>query len=221
MKPGSPAWNDVAYRSDFERRGLSYFPQSFKTWFTRSEKELLNSHEFRGVMLEYASIEEWWRVGELRWNRKLWFPYVRILQWSLVPLFGILFYVRFKNKPGSPMKNTKEDWKREYDRWKASANSGDFDEYYTFMYNESKLFTKPPETIVKQAPSVEKLQQWQSKTFQGQADQMLMQKFGGLKASTSTNTNEDTYTNVGTYTNTNTNRNTRKRDPTLDAKDPY
>ena len=178
MKPGSPVWNQVAFRSDFERRALSYWPQTFKTWFGRTEKELLNSHDFRGVMLEYASIDEWWRIGELRWNRKLWFPYVRMLQYSIAPILGLLFYIRFTNKPGSPGTVTSEEWEKEYQDWKHMLKSGDADEYYMIQYNESKLFTKRAEPTQFKPKTGDELVELQKRTWQGQADQMAMSRYG-------------------------------------------
>ncbi|ETO03788.1 hypothetical protein RFI_33614, partial [Reticulomyxa filosa] len=47
MEPNSSGWNELAYRSEFERHSIKHWPETMKQWFVRSDEELLNSHDFR------------------------------------------------------------------------------------------------------------------------------------------------------------------------------
>ena len=151
MRPGSSEWNKWAFRSELERKTLKYWPRAMSTWFLRREEELLHSHEFRCKMMEHSALDEYWRLGELRWNRKLWEPYLRIGTWVIAPVLGAAATWWYRRAIGY---RTNQQFTDEYKRWKQTCAVGEGDEHYMFSWRDSLQKRRPP-PVVSPAMSVE------------------------------------------------------------------
>ena len=151
MRPGSSEWNKWAFRTELERKTLKYWPRAMCGWFLRREEELLNSHEFRCKMMEHSALDEYWRLGELRWNRKLWEPYLRIGTWVVAPVLGAAATWWYRRAIGY---RTDSQFREEYKRWKQTCAVDQGDEHYMFSWRDSLQKRRPP-PVVSPAMSVE------------------------------------------------------------------
>ena len=111
----------------------------------------------------------------MRFDRKMWRPYIRVIQWVFAPLSAL--YLHWTLKKINP--RTDEDWKRERIKWKHKLKTGDADDYYMFGV-QSKIFQKGPastesniSTISGTVPSGDDMAKLQSKSVRYQFEAAL------------------------------------------------
>mmetsp|Transcript_55976 Transcript_55976/g.89099 ORF Transcript_55976/g.89099 Transcript_55976/m.89099 type:complete len:471 (+) Transcript_55976:12-1424(+) len=174
MRPGSEEWNRWAFRGDFERKALKYWPEAAKIWFVRSEEELVNCHDFRCKMLEHSAMDEYWRLGELRWNRKLWEPYTRIGTWVIAPIFAFVMTWWYRRAVG---KRSRSQFDDEFSRWKQTAAKDQGDEHYMLAWRDTLQKRRPP-PVVSPAMSVEEHESRRGRTISYHAERLMRGKPG-------------------------------------------
>eukprot|EP01083_Nonionella_stella_P098534 277129_1 len=174
MRPGSEEWNKWAFRTPVERKSLKWWPETLNMWFLRHETELLHSHEFRCKMMEHSALDEYWRLGELRWNRKLWEPYLRIGTWVVAPLLGAAATWWYRKAIGH---RTRRQFDDEYKRWKQTCAVHEGDEHYMFSWRDSLQKRRPP-PVVSPAMSVEEAGSRKSRSMEYHAERLIRGKPG-------------------------------------------